>query len=307
MKAPCLSHRACLRCFTLWSLVLTLSLPVAASAGFEGKIQNRKVRADASAIERVVANTKSSGNSGLVSVPPQRFVDDGGDGIRVETGTLTVKGAWGRAESREADSAAGSGVFVLMNFENGDAFACRAERQRCTKTTRAEREAARDHAAEIRKAVRGVMKDAGLLGTGAGGAAGDSDLGVEATQRASQVAGTSVTEYRISERERVAAAWIALSLPELASLYKDTLEVFELSGRDLGFTGRARSAAAEHGLPMRVVIVEPQRGAAVYRASEILGFENTAVEPAYVQPPAGWTIESAREQLEKGAHSPAAR
>ncbi len=305
MRIHALAQRARSRRFAPFTLILMLSAPMAVSAGFEGTIRNRKVRADASAIARVAAGTQSTDYSGLASVPPQRFVDASGEGIHIETGTLTVKGAWARAESRDADGDRDSDVFILMNFENGDAYACRADRQRCTKTTRAEREAARDRAAEIRNAVRGVMKDAGLLSAGAGAAA--EDLVVAATQQTAQIGETPVTGYRIDEGERVAAAWIALSLPDLARLYKETLEIFELSGRDLGFTGRARSAAAARGLPMRVVIVEPQRGAAVYRASEILGFENTPIEPERMQPPAGWKIESAREQLEKGAHSPAAR
>jgi len=278
------------------------------AAGFEGELETRQIRADLNAIQRVVPGASPVDPSTVAAIEPQRFVDDGGEGVRVNTSVMTIKGAWGRTDLNDPNMPG----FMLMNFEEGNAYACSSDRKQCLRLTQEDRKAAEAQMDTANAAIREAMKNQKLTPEQQAHLSGmlrepddedDTPVAVEETGREQTVAGARSSLYKASAGGDIAYAWMTTELPEISKVYNQALKLFEQSSRNKGFAGRAREAVSGKGLPMRVQLVEISQGRPVYRSNEIVAYRQKTVDDAYVRPPAGWKIRSREELMADAARS----
>jgi hypothetical protein len=283
--------------------------PMRSAAAFEGELETRQVRADVNAIQRVVPDAVVDDPAMIAVVEPQRFVDDGGPGVRVNTSAMTIKGSWGRTDLNDPNMPG----FMLMNFDEGNAYACSIDRRQCLRLTQADRQSAEAQMKTANAAIREAMKGQDLTPEQRAHLSGllseteeehdDTPVAIEDTGREQSVAGARSTLYKATADGDVAYAWMTTELPDISKVYDQALKLFEQSSQNKGFAGRAREALSSKGLPMRVQLVESSERGPVYRSNEIVAYRNKTVDDSFVQPPAGWQIKSREELMAEAART----
>ncbi len=289
------------------SLIALTAVPSA--AGFEGELETRQVRADINAIQRVVPDAAVDDPAKIAAIEPQRFVDDGGEGVRVNTSVMTIKGPWGRTDLNDPNMPG----FMLMNFEEGNAYACSSDRRQCLRLTQADRLAAEAQMKTANAAIREAMKGQDLTPEQRAHLSGllseteeDNDeppVTVEDTGREQTVAGARSNLYKATAGGDVAYAWMTTDLPDVSKVYNQALKLFEQSSRNKDFAARTREAVSSKGLPMRVQLVERSERGPVYRSNEIVAYRKKTVDDAFVQPPEGWKIRSREDLMAEAART----
>jgi len=290
-----------------------LLLPAAAASagGFEGKVTIRDIELSPAAIMRFTGGQTPADARKILDVPVETILSTGGDGVRVEKHTFTVKGSRVRFDSlgrREHG-------YAIMNVDNGDMYMVRPGKD-VMKSTRAERDQMAGQVNDVQKKVQEAMAGANLTAEqraalpaflGGGGAKKSvPDPSVRSLGKNAQVNGSSAAAWQAASGPYVVIGWVTSDHAELMPTYEAMTDMEPGIAKEEDFFDKASDAIAKRGMPTRMQRLDMSNPYETsYSISDVIEVAKGAVDEALVTPPADLPVRSmadmARQHMPQAA------